>query len=447
MSEDVGARRVKRDADTAKRVEAVCDTEMPLAASSFEIGQIVDDARHSLLSLADGQPIAPELAELLRRLIRYSDGGGWRAGKPATRIRNRTLSADLRISTRTLQRRLAALESAGWLWRSYSADFHRAGFDAGIDLRPLVARLAEIADVGRFAARAEWAEKGESVMPHDSSSDDAPLQIQNQILKKEAAQPTHTMAADSAAGISPCHELGVVAEAPAYTRTPAPEVGKAVALLKQLAPDLDPKNLRRWASDLARETQIPAVAWDAGVRRHGVLHAAALLLGAVHDRNVRNLVGYVRGGLRKQPLGDTEDGWAHLNPWPRVYAVLKSQGVDPDALPVVDPPAADAPPMRRRVEAALARARIYAGTNEILALCGATADETDTAVSAYIAARKRPRNPWSVDRLTSCPAKYRQTGGGPGYFPDAGPLTSLPSREAASSFSPLTTDGARNVSL
>ena len=214
-----------------------------------------------------------------------------------------------------------------------------------------------------------------------------PIQIQNQTSNPSDCSASQETTEQTETSAGP--EISEVAGAPSWSETPAPAEAKAIELLVAIEPQLETRDLSRSAEEFVRGVGVPVLDWRIAVERHGLAAAAAIVVGAVHDADVRNVVGFARAVFRKSPMSAEAVDWrSRANPWPRIWAIVRARGIEIAPAEVVESP----PPLSSiapyPVAAELARAKVYASPIELTALHRSTASETAEAVRAFIETRK-----------------------------------------------------------
>ena len=124
-----------------------------------------------------------------------------------------------------------------------------------------------------------------------------------------------------------------------------------------------------------------------------------MVVGALHDRDVRNIIGFTRRCFDKARLDDQSAFWRdRANPWPRIRAIVKARDLDIDGILAAKPKLSLEANCRHVVQAALAEARVFAHDDVIDSLVRQTPGETRLAVSSWLQSRTRAPSRWTVDR-------------------------------------------------
>ncbi|WP_176525348.1 helix-turn-helix domain-containing protein [Caenispirillum bisanense] len=253
--------------------------------------------------------LTPAAVHLLALLVEHVHGDDrWRLGRLRVVPSNARLAAMMGTCERGIRRLLSLLEANHWIVRRYTASNRRSRPQAGIDLAPVAARLADlreavawVAEEGRDARRQADAERPDGRKEQSGREDKSVL------LKSYSRTPKPS------ASVQPA-EAGADASA----------VGELVSLMLHASPRLqgllsahdliDLQRPRPPAPALNRLTVVVGVfvrelglssgIWTEALARHGWAALAAAVV-VMERQEVKRRAGYLRSMLRHPKLADT----------------------------------------------------------------------------------------------------------------------------------------------
>ncbi|MFA7429891.1 MAG: helix-turn-helix domain-containing protein [Rhodospirillaceae bacterium] len=250
--------------------------------------------------------LPPAAVHLLILLVEHVHGDDkWRQGRLRVIPSNARLAMMLGTCERRVRSLLALLEANHWIIRRYTEANRRNRPEAGIDLAPVAARLADlrraadwVAEEGREARRRSDAERDDADV---SRSDESSREDRSDRLKSYSVNPEPT------APVQPASDPGELVSLMLHA---SPRLQAAIApqdLVDLLSPRPPGPALHRLAAAVGffvREMGLSTSAWTDGVRRHewAALAAAAV---AMERQGVERRPGYLRAMLRHPNLQST----------------------------------------------------------------------------------------------------------------------------------------------
>lgn len=255
--------------------------------------------------------LSPAAVHLLILLVEHVHGDDkWRQGRLRVIPSNARLARMLGTCERGVRRLLALLEDNHWIVRRYTEANRRSRPEAGIDLAPVAARLADlrraadwVAEEGREARRQSDAERddahrddaGRDTWIAESSPEDGSVPLKSYSGNPEPTAPVQPP------GVGDLLSLMLHAS-PRLQAALAP--GDLVDLLSPRPPGPALNRLAAAVGFFVREIGFSGGAWAEGVRRHGWAALAAAVV-VMERQEVRRRPGYLRVMLRHPRLADT----------------------------------------------------------------------------------------------------------------------------------------------
>ncbi|MCA1972103.1 MAG: hypothetical protein LDL44_04640 [Caenispirillum sp.] len=253
--------------------------------------------------------LTPAAVHLLALLVEHVHGDDrWRLGRLRVVPSNARLAAMMGTCERGIRRLLSLLEANHWIVRRYTASNRRSRPEAGIDLAPVAARLADlrravdwVAEEGREARRKSDAERddaGADNRTSESGREDifVPLKSYSGTPKPSASvQGAEAGAADELVslmlhasprlqGLLSAHDL-IDLQRP---RPPGPALNRLTVAV----------------GVFVRELGLPSEVWTEALARHGWAALAAAVV-VMERQGVKRRAGYLRSMLRHPKLADT----------------------------------------------------------------------------------------------------------------------------------------------
>ncbi|KJS38254.1 MAG: hypothetical protein VR70_10490 [Rhodospirillaceae bacterium BRH_c57] len=249
--------------------------------------------------------LSPAAVHLLILLVEHIHGDEkWRQGRLRVIPSNARLAMMLGTCERRVRSLLALLEANHWIIRRYTEANRRNRPEAGIDLAPVAARLADlrraadwVAEEGRDARRRSDAERDDAA---GSRSEESAREDRSDRLKSYSVNPEPT------APVQPDGSGELVS----LMLHASPQLQAALApqdLVDLLSPRPPGPALHRLAAVVGffvREMGLSTTAWTEGVRRHEWAALAAVAV-AMERQGVTRKAGYLRTMLRHPNLQDT----------------------------------------------------------------------------------------------------------------------------------------------
>lgn len=255
--------------------------------------------------------LAPAAVHLLALLIEHVHGDDrWREGKLRVTPSNARLAAMLATSERRIRSLLQLLEDNHLIIRRYTEANRRSRPEAGIDLAPIAARLADlrkavdwVAEEGLQARQRSDAERddaGNVRRTNESGTEDGSVPLKSYSGSPEPKAPVQRppradrdaelvslmVAASPAvqAALSPADLIDIQ-----RPRPPGPVLNRLAAVVGVF---------------VRQRIGLPAEVWTEALTRHGWAALAAAVV-AVERQGVKRRAGYLRTMLRHPKLDDT----------------------------------------------------------------------------------------------------------------------------------------------
>jgi hypothetical protein len=229
---------------------------------------------------------------------------------------------------RSIRRALCLLEANHWIVRRYSASNRRSDGNAGIDLRPLAARLHELRQAAEFIeqkiesareqAKAERDDLAMTNEPDDGAIESGVVDI-SVLLKSYKINPGSTNlvqggATQATSGQRSCptiSSLAVDSEILFLMVQASPTLQKqltAAELCDLMGPEPSSASVQAVAtavkSILSRHIKLRPAVWQVALAKHGWAALAAVMV-AVERHGVRDPAGYLYAMLKSARLRDT----------------------------------------------------------------------------------------------------------------------------------------------
>jgi hypothetical protein len=292
-----------------------------LSASFNGTGRGVTSASVSGLVARGVKVLSPALTatavHLLVLLVEHVyDADRWQSGRLTVLPGNRRLALMLGIDERSVRRLLRLLEDNRWLVRRYTNTNRRSG-DAGIDLRPLAARLAELHEAVAFleeeiqAARVEDIDLRDDVPKRNVESAQGDS---NDHLESYKLNPSSSNSVQGREGVKPdadpiCGADDLELIAAVVQASPTLQANLTPAeLMDAIGEDPSPQTIHAVARSVSwimqSQVRLRHFVWKTALEQHGWAAIAAVCV-AVDRRGVKNPAGYLHSMLQASELRRT----------------------------------------------------------------------------------------------------------------------------------------------
>ncbi|MCA1971729.1 MAG: hypothetical protein LDL44_02740 [Caenispirillum sp.] len=249
--------------------------------------------------------LTPAAVHLLALLVEHVHGDDrWRLGRLRVVPSNARLAAMMGTCERGIRRLLSLLEANHWIVRRYTASNRRSRPQAGIDLAPVAARLADlreavawVAEEGREARRLADAERLDGRTDQSGSEDKSVLLKSYSGTPKPSAsvQPAETGAADELVNL-------MLHASPRLQGLLSPH--DLIELLRPRPPGPALNRLTVVVGVFVRELGLSSGIWTEALARHGWAALAAAVV-VMERQEVKRRAGYLRSMLRHPKLAET----------------------------------------------------------------------------------------------------------------------------------------------
>ncbi|WP_157831975.1 helix-turn-helix domain-containing protein [Thalassospira marina] len=284
--------------------------------------------------------LSPCLTDLSVRVLillieHVYDVRAWRSGRLTVWPGNRRLAELTGRNERSIRRALCLLEANHWVVRRYSASNRRSDGNAGIDLRPVAARLHELRQAAEFIeqkiesarerAKAERDDLARLDACEDTSSDslhehkesgeeDVSVPLKSYKLNPGSTNLVQSGAAQATPGQRSCatiSDIDVDSEILFLMVQASPTLQKqltAAELCDLMGPEPSSASVQAVAmavkSTLSHQIKLRPAVWRVALAKHGWAAMAAVMV-AVDRQGVRDPAGYLYAMLKSARLRDT----------------------------------------------------------------------------------------------------------------------------------------------
>ena len=253
--------------------------------------------------------LTPAAVHLLALLVEHVHGDDrWRLGRLRVVPSNARLAAMMGTCERGIRRLLSLLEANHWIVRRYTASNRRSRPEAGIDLAPVAARLADlrravdwVAEEGREARRQADAERDDAGV--DSRTNETGRGDKFVLLKSYSGTPKPTASVQGA-------EAGAADELVSLMLHGSPRLQgllsphDLIELQRPRPPGPALSRLTVAVGVFVHELGLPSGIWTEALARHGWAALAAAVV-VMERQGVKRRAGYLRAMLRHPKLADT----------------------------------------------------------------------------------------------------------------------------------------------
>lgn len=249
--------------------------------------------------------LTPAAVHLLALLVEHVHGDDrWRLGRLRVVPSNARLAAMMGTCERGIRRLLSLLEANHWIVRRYTASNRRSRPQAGIDLAPVAARLADlreavawVAEEGREARRLADAERSDGRTEETGREDKSvPLNSYSGNPKPTASvQPAEPRTADELVSL-------MLHASPRLQGLLSPHDLIDLQRPRQPGPALN--RLTAAVGVFVRELGLSSGIWTEALARHGWAALAAAVV-VMERQGVKRRAGYLRSMLRHPKLAET----------------------------------------------------------------------------------------------------------------------------------------------
>ncbi|WP_176525023.1 helix-turn-helix domain-containing protein [Caenispirillum bisanense] len=253
--------------------------------------------------------LTPAAVHLLALLVEHVHGDDrWRRGRLRVVPSNARLAAMMGTCERGIRRLLSLLEANHWIVRRYTASNRRSRPEAGIDLAPVAARLADlreavewVAEEGREARRQADAERddaGTGSRTPESGMEDISVR-----LKSYSGNPKPTASVQRA-------EAGAGGELVSLMLHASPRLQGLLSphdlidLQRPRPPGPALNRLTAAVGAFVRELGLSSGIWTEALARHGWAALAAAVV-VMERQGVKRRAGYLCSMLRHPKLAET----------------------------------------------------------------------------------------------------------------------------------------------
>ncbi len=250
---------------------------------------------------------------LLSLLVEHVyDSDRWLTGKLTVMPGNRRLARMMSCDERHIRRLLRLLEDNHWIVRVYSNTNRRSG-DAGIDLRPLAARLAELHEAVIFLEDQIKAEREENIevrndaleRREESSQGDSDVPLESYNLNPGSMNLVQRPG--SVSGVSNSDDQALIVAM--VKGSPSLQANMTPAeLMDALSDNPSPSAVQAVARSvnwmMTNQVRLRAVVWKDALQTHGWAAMAAVCV-AVDRHGVKNPAGYLHSMFKASHLRRT----------------------------------------------------------------------------------------------------------------------------------------------